>query len=604
MSRLIERIKNVLLGPDLLGQGGDPRLPGWLEVLIGIIVAFVVITEFSFDLGEKPQLHTTVLALDVTLLAGFVLWKGLQALANHRRLMGWLYDQRIELLFLGIALFAAVFSPRAGAVPILTRLTITGVVRLVRYSLGSRTRVFGNLSPSQTLAMSFVGLISLGAILLMFPAATTDGRGANFTDAMFTMSSATSVTGLVVQDTDTYWTFYGKVVLLFVMQTGAIGIMVLAASFAVLVGGRLPGREQEGLNEAGFGDVMDVATIEGLKRLATAVATMTIIIELIGAIILYVLWLTDLMPLRDTYNTPAAAAWWCLFHSVSAFCHAGFSFEPDSLMRYVDSPFVCGVFIILITLGAVGFPVLADLYYSVIEPRQKLARFSLRRTWNSFHIQTRVVLVATAILYVVGMLGFLFFEYNVSLAGLSVPSKLNAALFQSVTLRSAGFNTVSWEHITGPTLILSVVFMFVGSAPGSTGGGVRVTTAAVVVMAVRAMLLGREDVELYGRTLPKAIVYRSIAIVLVGGVFVAGGLVLVTATQNLPLDKLIFETLSAYGTVGLSMGITADLDTTGRWLMTGLMYIGRVGPLTLALAVGARAVPKTYRYPEGKMAVG
>jgi trk system potassium uptake protein TrkH len=565
------------------------------------VVSLVIGAEFALDLDQNPRLQDAVIVTDIFLVTAYTLWVALSAWENRERFLPWLVEERLNIILVLLAVGLMAWVPRAGLIGVVTRLVIAGIAWAMGTRGGRAASRVSNFSPSQTLALSFLGLIGVGAVFLLLPAATADGLGTSLTDAIFTMSSATSVTGLIVPDTGTYFSNFGLAVILVVMQTGAIGIMILAASFAVLVGGRLPFRgEASVVEEAGFHEVQDIGTVEGIKRLALSVTGLTLVIEAIGVAFLYFFWATDLMPLRPQYDNPKSALWWCVFHSISAFCHAGFSLEPDSLMAWQENQLVTGVFMVLITLGAFGFPVLADIFR-----RGSWTGRSFQMIGGRWHIQTRVGLVATFSLNLLGMLATLFFEYDQSLAGLSIPAKINASLFQSITTRSAGFNTVDIGAITMPTLIVFVAFFFIGSAPASTGGGIRITTAAVVLLAVRAMLRGRDDVEVFGRTLPKSIVYRSIAIVLIGGGLLTGMTILVVATQDhLSFEKLLFESASAFGTVGLSMGITSELDAVGKWLIAILMYIGRVGPLTLALAVGERAVPKGYRYPEGRMAVG
>ncbi len=571
--------------------------------ILAAMVAFVAFSEFALDLEVRPIWTTLVVIVDVALIALFGMWLALRFWVQREEKLGaFIVSHWLDILIFGACVGIFFLAPRAAAVPVCIRLTFAGLFSIASGTVGRRFKL-NRLRPSQTLALSFLGLIGAGAVLLTFPAATVDGQGATLTDAVFTMASATSVTGLIVQDTGTYWTPFGLGVLIFVMQTGAIGIMVLAASFAVLVGGRLPMDQQEGLEEAGFGNLLDLNTLEGLKRLILSITAATLAIEFLGGLLMFGGWALGLMELRPEYDTWGRALFWCMFHSISAFCHAGFSLEPDSLSSFVRNPFVGGLFALLITLGAVGFPVLADL----VPRRDHSGKLHLtpRRLWRQFHIQTKVVIAATLVLNVFGMVTWLFFEYDRSLRGLSAFHKVAASLFQSISLRSAGFNTIDIGAIGAPMLVISLLLMFIGSAPASTGGGVRVTTATVVLLSVRTMLRGREDVEVFGRTLPKTLVYRSIAIVLAGGFFAGLLTIVVLATQtHLPLDKLLFETMSAYGTVGLSMGVTSELDTTGRWVMSLAMYVGRVGPLTMALAVGERLSAKTYRYPEGRMAVG
>jgi trk system potassium uptake protein TrkH len=575
------------------------HMPRWVAALAVLAVLFVAGAEAFVDLGAAPRVELAVIVVDVALVVGFAFWNLLGALLNRRQLAVFILEKRINLLLVVVSLMLVAFWPRVGATMVIARLTLAGLGWTLGTAAGRRAVQFANLRPPLAVAVSFLVMIALGSTLLTFPAATADGQGASLVDAVFTISSATSVTGLVVQETGTYWSPFGLGVITVWIQFGAIGIMALAAAFAVLAGGRLPVQQAEAVDQLGMGGMLELGTVEGLKKLVTAITAATVATELAGAVVLFALWGAGAMPLPAPYDDAAGAMWWSLFHSISAFCHAGFMLTPNSLVPYVGNTFVNAVFIGLITAGALGFAVIADLtskdLYRDLRPRG---------VWRRMHVQTRVVLVATAVLYVVGMLSFLFFEYDRALAGLSIPAKLNAALFQSVTLRSAGFNTVDIGAIGAPTLIICVIFMFIGSAPGSTGGGVRMTTATVVVMAVRAMLRGREEVELFGRTMPKIIVYRSISIVLIAGFIIAAFLIALAATQDIGFEALTFEAVSAFGTVGLSMGATGELDSVGKWLIAVMMYAGRVGPLTLALAIGERAVSRRFSYPEGSMAVG
>lgn len=567
-----------------------------------VVVAelFCVLSEFFVDLKSYPVWLEVVRWVNVVMLALFVAVLALRAVQNRRQISRWAAGEVVNIAIGGAAFILLFTVPRAGVLAIGFRVVLSALDWLFSTELGRKALEFKELRPSQSLALSFLGLIAFGSALLLFPAATVDGKGASLVDAAFTMSSATSGTGLAVQDTGSYFTVFGLLVLLFVIQVGSIGIMVFAASFAVLVGGRLPGHEAATLEEAGFGDLLDVSTVEGMRRLIYSVTLATLVIEIFGALSLTLCWATGLLELRPQYDNLPGAIWWASFHSISGFCHAGFSLEPDSLTKWVADPLICGIFVVLITLGGVGFPVMADLY-----PNRKRGNLSWRAWWRRLHIQTRVVLLATAIFYAVGTMTFLYFEYNGALAGMSVMTKINAAFFQSVSLRSAGFNTIDFSLVSFPTVIIASFFMFVGTAPASTGGGVRLTTIAVMLMAVRAMLRNREDVELMGRRLPKDIVYRSFSVVLIASAMIVGFLIFLGATQpSLRMEQQIFEAFSAFGTVGLSMGATGELDTTGKWLVTLLMYFGRVGPITLALAVGEKIGNREHTYPTGRIAVG
>lgn len=594
MAQLLQKLR-IDRRAQARGQGPSYlRMPGWLLVVTVLAVLAVIVTEFAVDLADYPALRDIVVIVDLGLVLGFLGWHAVHLLRNRHRLFQFLFEERLDLLVVVLAAIVAAVVPRAGAAIVIARLVLTGAGKVLGSAFATRIARFANLKPSQTLALSFLALLAAGTALLMLPASTVDGEGARFIDALFTATSATCVTGLVVQDTGTHFTPFGQVVILLLIQAGAIGMLVLGAAFVVLVGGRLPGRQQVGL-----GSLLEVQTPEGIKRLVTAVTAATFGTELIGAAALYVLWGVGVMDLPARYDDAAGALWWSLFHSISAFCNAGFALAEDSLSMWVGNPMVSAVFVGLITAGGLGFVVVLDL-----TNRQNWGVLRPGAIWSRLQVQTRVVLVATLVLDLVGALAFLFFEYDGALAGLSIPTKLNAALFQGVTLRTAGFNTVPLGALAAPTVIVCVVWMFIGAGPGSTGGGVKTTTAATVIMAVRAMLRGREEVELFGRAIPQVVVYRSISIVFIAGAIIASFLVLLTATQGGNFERLAFETVSAFGTVGLSMGATSELDTVGKALVTMLMYTGRVGPLTLALAIGERTVPKGYKYPQGRMAVG
>lgn len=576
------------------------KVPRWLGALIVGAVLFVVGSEGLVNLQDHPLHELAVIVVDVALVLGFAAWTAIRLLRNQRRLRDFVNEERITLLLVAMSLVLVPLVPRVGAAVVIARLAVSALGGTLETEIGRRAVILANNRPPLAVAFSFLAMIAVGTLLLTFPAATVNGQGASLVDAAFTISSATSVTGLTLHDTAGYWTPFGLAVILVWVQLGAIGIQSLAAAFAVLAGGRVPGRTAEGLDLLGLGGAVELGTTEGLKKLLTAVTGTTLGIELLGALALFSLWGVGALEVPAGYDDVAGALWWSVFNSISAFCHAGFVLTPDSLVPYVSNTAVNVVFITLIVLGSLGFAVMADLQQRELWRHWR----DPRAFWSKTHIQTRVVLVGTLVLTVAGMLSFLAFEYNGAMSGLGLGGKLNASFLQSVTLRSAGLNSVDTSTISTPTSVLFMVFMFIGGGPGSTAGGVRITTAVVVIMAVRTMLTNRSDVEIYGRRMPQMIVYRSISIVLISGMMIALALVLLLATQDIAFEPLAFETFSAFGTVGLSMGVTSELDTFGRWLVTLLMYLGRVGPLTLALAIGETALATGYRYPEGRLAVG
>jgi len=552
----------------------------------GVLALLALSLEFSLDVTKHPVLYLTVFIIDLLLVFGFGAYLAQSAYRSRGDLWGWVRQRRFDIIFFGIVL-TVLYVPRFAASLVVMRIIAAGVYGVIDTRLGKQLAVQLNLRPSQTLALSFVLLIAMGTTLLMFPAATTDGLGTPFIDALFTITSAACVVGLAVVDTGTYYSHFGQAVILATIQVGGLGIMVMSAAFAVLLGAQLGARRQAGLSE-----LLDVNTPESLKALVRTVAAGTLTIELLGTLFLFLSWHEDI---------PSASKrlWWALFHSVSAFCNAGFSLARTNLEQWVANPWISLTIAFLIILGGLGFSVLADLGDArVWSIRKPLA------VWQRLQLQTKVLLLVTALLNLGGMLIFLYIEYDGVMGGLSVPTKINAAFFQAVTLRTAGFQTIDFSKIAAPTVLFCVVWMFIGGSPGSTAGGIKTTTAAVAFTSFRAMLLGREEVELFGKRIPPVVVNRSLSIILVSAVVLVVILMFLVGTQSIGFERLLFEAVSAFGTVGLSMGITPSLNDVGKVLIIVLMFVGRVGPLTMALAIGERMRTNVYRLPKGQLAVG
>lgn len=570
---------------DVLGKK-KPAAKKSLFSLILFLALPIIALEFFYDLSKEFLLYQIAIALDALLLILFLSFVGLRIFHHRGRLLELINREKADVAYL-VVILCFLFVPRLAAGLVIVRLFIAAFMHWLETSMGSKHLARLNLRPSQTLALSFVGLIGIGTLLLTFPAATTNGRGDNFIDALFTMTSASCVVGLVVHDIGTYFTRFGQGVIILGMQAGGLGIMVLSAAFAVLVGGTIPSRRQ-----AGLGEVLDVTTPEGLRSLIRAVTAATVVTEFCGAFALFFLW-------EKQIPGTAERAWWAIFHAVSAFCNVGLSLSATNLIPFVDQWVLCFVFMALITIGGIGFFVIADLTNpEVWEIKRPKA------IWDRLQIQTKVVLLATFLLDSLGMLFFLFFEYDGALHGLSAGDKIVASLLYSVSLRTAGFSSVPLGQIVGPTVIFSIAFMFIGANPGSTGGGIKTTTAAVSIVALRTMLRGREDVELFGRRMPSTVVNRSLSIMMVAAMIVGVFLALLLATQEIQFERLFYETISAFSTVGFSMDATLELNGVGRLLIICIMYIGRIGPLTLALAVGERRRAQGYLLPKGRIAVG
>ncbi|MCQ4259445.1 TrkH family potassium uptake protein [Stutzerimonas stutzeri] len=439
-----------------------------------------------------------------------------------------------------------------------------------------------SLHPARVVALIFAGVILLGTVLLMLPAASSSGASAPFVTALFTSVSAVCVTGLVVVDTGTYWTAFGQVVILGLFQLGGFGMMTVATLLGLLVNRSFRLRTkmiaQVENRSLGVGDISSVAKL---------VFVVTLVVEAAAA-----LWLTLRLHLAYDVSLPAAA-WSGLFHAVSAFNNAGFSIYADSLMGYATDGFVLTPIMIAIVIGGIGFPVLQDLRNKFDDPRH----------WS---LHTKLTLSGTAILLIAGFLFFVYFEWGNSrtLAPMSVMDKLLSALFMSVSARTAGFNALDIGALTHESWALHYLLMFIGGGSAGTAGGVKVGTMAILVLMVVAEIRGRPDCEIFGRRIGSTAQRQAITVMVLGSAMVVLGTLVILRETDFPTDQVIFEVISAFGTVGLSTGITAALPESSQLMLSLLMYIGRVGTITLAvsLALGAHRMP--YRYPEEHPIVG
>lgn len=439
-----------------------------------------------------------------------------------------------------------------------------------------------SLHPARVVALIFAGVILLGTVLLMLPAASSSGGSAPFVTALFTSVSAVCVTGLVVVDTGTYWTAFGQVVILGLFQLGGFGMMTVATLLGLLVNRSFRLRTkmiaQVENRSLGVGDISSVAKL---------VFVVTLVVEAAAA-----LWLTLRLHLAYDVSLPAAA-WSGLFHAVSAFNNAGFSIYADSLMGYATDGFVLTPIMIAIVIGGIGFPVLQDLRNKFDDPRH----------WS---LHTKLTLSGTAILLIGGFLFFVYFEWGNSrtLAPMSVMDKLLSALFMSVSARTAGFNALDIGALTHESWALHYLLMFIGGGSAGTAGGVKVGTMAILVLMVVAEIRGRPDCEIFGRRIGSTAQRQAITVMVLGSAMVVLGTLVILRETDFPTDQVIFEVISAFGTVGLSTGITAALPESSQLMLSLLMYIGRVGTITLAvsLALGAHRMP--YRYPEEHPIVG
>ncbi|WP_257455809.1 TrkH family potassium uptake protein [Archangium lipolyticum] len=498
-----------------------------------------------------------------------------------------------DLLFaVPAALSLGAGGPRASATLLALRLLARECIDLVAWR-PARPVLQALLSrPLPLLCLSFLLTISLGTLALMFPAATRDGMGAPFLVALFTATSASCVTGLAVVDTGGYFSTFGQWVILGLIQVGGLGIMTITTTLALAFRSQLSARTRGAMQE-----LLEEETVLGFQRMLYSMVLITVTLEVLGALALYpsMVLAPDGHPL-----TASERAFYAVFHAVSAFCNAGFGLYPDNLMRFVGSPGVNLTVMALITLGGLGFPVVTSLLdWKTWRERGP------RGAWSFLPVHTRVVLLTSAVLVVGGALAWLALEWNQSLAGLSLGQRLWASFFQSVSLRTAGFNSVDLSKLGTPMLLLCLVLMFIGGSPGGTAGGVKTTTVAVLAFTFRALLNTRSEVEVMGRSVPPATVYRACAVALISfGLLFGLAFLLFAAEPHLPFRDLLFEAVSAFGTVGLSTGVTPQLSALGKLVVCASMFVGRLGPFTLALAVGLSKARASYSYPSTKIVVG
>lgn len=440
----------------------------------------------------------------------------------------------------------------------------------------------GFLDPPKILVLGFATLILLGACLLTLPIATVDGNGLPFLNALFTATSATCVTGLVVVDTGSTFTRFGQLVILSLIQVGGLGFMTFATFFFFLLGKKISLKERLLLQES-----LNNLSIEGIVRLAKRILIFTAVIEIVGGILLSFRFALD-MPIGK-------AIYYGIFHSISNFNNAGFDLmgEFRSLTPYVDDPTVNLTVCTLITLGGIGFIVMNEL-------------FEYRDT-RRLSLHTKVVLVTSFILTIGGTILIFLFEFGntKTLQPLSIFGKVLSSLFQSVTPRTAGSNTLNIPDLTQPTLFLIMILMFIGASPGSTGGGIKTTTFATLIGTVWSQIKGKEDVVLFRRRIVIEIIFKALTVTVSGLFLVTVITILLTLTETgKDFLMILFEATSAFATVGLSMGLTPELSPIGRILIIFTMFAGRVGPLTIAFAIAMRRKPDPYRHPKGKIMIG
>lgn len=431
-------------------------------------------------------------------------------------------------------------------------------------------------SPPQLLAGGYLALIILGTALLSIPAATT--RPISLSDALFTATSSATVTGLAVIDPGSSFTWFGELVLMVLMQLGGLGLMSFAVFTALLLGRRIGLRQR-----LAAGDALSSASLGSIPSLVRTLLVFTIIVEAVGAAILATRLVPELGATRGI--------WESLFHSVSGFNNAGVALRTDNLIGWAHDPVVTIAITTLFITGGLGFTVVEDLRRN--------------RRWRKLSLHTRLMLVGSLVVNALAAAAILVFEHGnpATLGALDWPDRLHAAWMQGTSPRTAGFNVVDMAELRDPTLLVTMMLMFVGAGSASTAGGIKLTTALVLGLAAWAFIRGRTEPHAFGRSIGGETVLRALTVAMTSATILLSAMLALTITDSAPLVDLAFEAVSAFATVGLSLGVTANLGEAGRVVLELLMFLGRIGPLALAYAFASRR-PPVIGYPRGEVLTG
>jgi trk system potassium uptake protein TrkH len=439
------------------------------------------------------------------------------------------------------------------------------------------------LSPAQLIALSFAATIAIGTLLLSLPGAHAPGAAIGVWAALFTAISAVCVTGLIVVDTGSDYSHFGQTVIMLLIQTGGFGILTLGTLVALVTGRRLGFRERRNLQTQ-----LNALQVGGVVRLLRSLLLVVAGIELVGALLLY----GRFAPVEGV----GRGAFFALFHSISAFNNVGFALYADSLEGYVGDPLINLTVMTLIILGGLGFVVMVDLISRYRHPRR-----------TALNLHTKIVLTISGLLIGAATVLYLVLEWNnpATLGPLTWPGKGLAALFQAVTPRTAGFNTLAVGGMRESSLLWTMLLMFIGGNPGSTAGGIKTVTFFVLVGSAWSLSRGRGELNLFNRRVTLDLVVRAGVIALISMLLAGAALTALAITDaEQGMLALAFETFSALGTVGLSLGITAELSAPGQLIIMGLMFLGRLGPLTLALALLEGEPDKRIKYPAEEVVIG
>ncbi len=450
------------------------------------------------------------------------------------------------------------------------------------------------LRPAQSFVIGFLFVILVGSLILSLPISVRDGEEISYIDALFTSTSAVCVTGLVVVDTGTYYTMFGQIVILMLIQIGGLGIMTFGSFISLIMGNKMSLTTQTTSLE-----IYDQDSLQDLKALIKTIIVGTFLIELVGAISLFLSIDKNLLAVPTTGHK----IYFSIFHSISAFCNAGFSLRPDSLTGFASNGIVNVTVMSLIVLGGIGFPVMLNVRnYVNFKIKNKLSK----RNYSNIvlELQTKVVMTVTITLILFGAGLFLMFEWDKIMFDKTIPQKILSSFFQSITTRTAGFNTVDMSGLQETTYLIFLILMLIGASPGSTGGGIKTTTYYVLVKTTIASIRGSKEVVAFEKRFNKDLISRAISIFFSYVFLIFVATIILLMTEEFKILPILFEVISAIATVGLSAGVTGGLTDIGRIVITIVMFAGRMGVLTFLLVFFKPLEDNRLKYPEETLSIG
>lgn len=488
----------------------------------------------------------------------------------------------LSFIVIALGIYLLFKSPEYFLIFITLKQLLVLIKKFLLYAFEGQLWQFVVNNPAISLMSSFLGVIIVGAFLLMLPVSTTSNQSMNFIDAIFTSTSATCVTGLIVEDTGSYFSYFGQIVILLLIQIGGLGLMTISTAFALFFGQKLTVKIESVMQ-----NVMGETSRLNLFQLLKYIMGITLFFELIGAIFLF-------FTFKGLYPSIPQAIYYSVFHSISAFCNAGFSLFSNNMESFTSNININLVISSLIIFGGLGFVVIMDIKKN----------FFRRGGLKKLSLHSKVVITTTALLTIFGLVGFFISEYNSTMEGLSFGNRFLASYFQSVTCRTAGFNTISQSSLSFSSILLSVILMFIGASPGSTGGGIKTTTFAIMVLSIVSILTGKRNVSAFNRKISVDGIKEAVGLVGISLGFLMLLLFALFMVTTGTFQEIIFEAFSAFGTVGLSMGFTSSLNVAGKIIIILLMYLGRIGPLTILYALAQRVVKKRINYLEENISIG